>query len=532
MHQGLFVVGLAIAVVILGSRLLSARVAAPYPVFLVLAGAGASYLPGLPAVRLDPNVVFLIFLPPLVYHTAFVSSARELRANAMPIGLSALGLVMATTAAVAVAVGFAEHSLAWAPAVVLGAAVAPTDPVAATAVLTRLGAPRRLTVILQGESLVNDGIALTLLSVGIQAVGSPTSISSGVLTFVEVALGGTAFGLAVGWLMQRVRGKVTDQAAQIVLSLLVPFLAYVPANSLGLSGVLAAVSAGLYLGQTDEGLFEPAGRLQAEAFWEVLTFLAESGLFVLLGLQSRLILEGIQQYPTHEIVLVVLAALGGVLLTRLAWEGLVPTLRWRPEGRLIDTGGISGRARLVLGWSGVRGAISLAAALSIPVTVHHRPFPGRNLILFSTFCVIAWTLVGQGVTLPVLVARLGLGTSDLERDREAEARQRLLEAAVQRLDDLADRGEVDQDSVELLRQVYDERLATLRAARAELETEGSPEAPPRPHGNQVRNLQEDLARTQRQLLTELYRKGEVSYTLVRRLRRQLDLEQASRSSRH
>ena len=235
--------GLGIAVVVVASRTLSRWSRVPYPVFLVVAGALVSFLPGLGPVTLQPRVVFLGFLPPLVYHAGLVTSPRELRANALPIGLGALGLVVATTMAVAAVVWALVPSMEWVGAFVLGAVVAPTDAVAAVSVFNRLGAPPRVTTVLEGESLVNDGIALVLFGIGVAAVAAPMGIGSGLVAFIRVAGGGVVFGFVVGWVASRARKWLRDPSSQIVVSLLVPFAAYLPADALGLSGVLAPFSA-------------------------------------------------------------------------------------------------------------------------------------------------------------------------------------------------------------------------------------------------------------------------------------------------
>lgn len=514
----LVAVGLPIAVVVVLSRGLSRRSGLPYPVFLVVAGAVASFVPDVSPVHLSPRIVFLGFLPPLVYHAGLVTSPRELRANALPIGLGALGLVLVTTFAVAGATWAVEPQLSWYAAFVLGAVVAPTDPVAATSVFNRLGGPPHITTILEGESLVNDGVALSLFSLGLAALAAPTSPWEGFLTFVRIAGGGIAFGLLVGLLVSSLRRPLRDPASRIVVSLLVPFVAYLPADALGLSGVLATLTTGLVLGQRRFAGLEPSGRIRVSEFWEVLVFLLESILFVLVGLQLRFILQGLSGYSTSSIALVAALAVVLVVVVRMVWWLAVPTLRWRPEGRILDTGGVPWQERVVLGWCGLRGAISLAAALSIPVVVGGSPFPDRNLLVFATFCVILVTLVGQGTSLPWLLRRLSLVGGDVARRQRALAERRCAEAALRRLDQLAAEEQVSDAAAESLRLLYERRLERL-----ELEAEGDEE----PVGRSFADVRRQLLAHQHEVLRQLHREGRVSFAVMEAVRRELDLEHAS-----
>lgn len=520
MRGAALAVGLALAGVVVGSRVLARRSGVPYPVFLVVAGAAASFVPHVPQVRLDSKLVFLGFLPPLVYHAGFVTSPRELRANAAPIGLSALGLVLATTFSVAVAVWVGPTGLAWGPAFVLGAVVAPTDPVSATALLKRLGAPPRITTILEGESLVNDGIALSLFAIGVASVTVPTSVGHGAVSFLKVAGGGAGFGLAVGLLASRLRRPLSDAPSQIVVSLLVPFVAYLPADALGLSGVLAALVTGLVLGQQPLAALQPAGRLQAAAFWQVLVFLLESALFVLVGVQLRFLVADIAGYSPAEIAWTVGLTVGAVVVVRMVWQLGIPTLRFRPEGRLVDTGQVPREQRVALGWSGLRGAISLAAALSIPRLSSAHPFPGRDLIVFTTFWVIVVTLVGQGTSLPWLLRRLTLVGSDAELRQHALAHRRLAEAALRRLDELVAGEEVSDEVADTVRRRQERRMARAADLSGEGDHSGGDGA------GALETVERGILVLQRRLLRQLHRDGQISFSVMRELERELDLEQA------
>ena len=517
MNSWLVGIALAIAVVMVVSRTLSRRIGIPYPVFLVVAGAAASFLPNVPPIHLNPEVVFLGFLPPLVYHAGIVTSPRELRANAMPIGLGALGLVLATTFSVAGTVWGAVPALAWTPALLLGAVVAPTDPVSATSVLRRLGGPPHVTTILEGESLVNDGIALSLFSLIV--AGGAGGIGGGFVAFLKVAGGGALFGFAVGWAASRVRRPFRDPASQVVLSLLIPFVAYLPANALGLSGVLATLVAGLVLGQRPVTGLDPSGRVRNADFWQVLVFLLESALFVLVGLELREIVGGISQYAPSEIALVSGLAVFVVIIVRLLWWLVIPTVRRRPSGRFVDTGEVPWRERILLGWCGMRGAISLAAALSIPVNLNGSPFPDRNLIIFATFCVIAVTMLGQATTLPLLVRRLSLAGSEILRHQHVIALRRCAEVALRTLDELLAQGFASDPVAETLRAVYERRLDE---ARAELEEPDASDTDPT-----LREVHRRLLQAQHRALSELHVQHKVSFSVMLAVRRELDLEIAS-----
>lgn len=519
MRATALIVGLGLAGVVVLSRWLSRRSGLPYPVFLVMAGAAASFVPHVPQLRLEPRLVFLGFLPPLVYHAGFVTSPRELRANAVPIGLSAFGLVLATTFAVAGLAWAGPAHLDWAAAFVLGAVVAPTDPVSATAVLKRLGGPPRITTILEGESLVNDGIALALFALGVASASAPHSVGGGALSFIKVAGGGAGFGLAVGWVASRLRRPLADASSQIVVSLLVPFVAYLPADALGLSGVLSALVAGLVLGQQPLAALQPAGRLQASSFWDVLVFLLESALFVLVGLQLRSLVGAIENLSVTDVVAAAGLTVVAVVGVRMIWQLALPTLPFRREMRVLDTAGIPLSERVALGWSGLRGAISLAAALSIPEVVRGRAFPGRDLIVFTTFCVVVVTLVGQGTSLPWLLGRLGLVGSRSERDQHHLAHRRLAEAALARLDRWEAEDQVAEEVVDLLRGLYQRRLEQARDEHAGTAgAAGSAAA--------VADCQRQLFILQRQVARQLHREGRVSFAVMRELERELDLEQA------
>ena len=388
---------LALMVAVAGLSVLARVVRVPYPILLVLGGLVIGFLPGMPDVELPPELVLVVFLPPLLYWAGFFSSPRDLRADARAISLSAVGLVLATTVAVAVVAHAVVDGMSWPAAFALGAIVSPTDPLAASAIGRRLGVPRRIITLLEGESLVNDATALVAYRIAVAAaVSGGFVVWEAGLRFVVTAVGGVAVGLLAGWLVAELRRRLDDPVVEIVVSLFTGYAAYLPAELLGVSGVLAAVTAGLYVGWRAPELASPSTRLLGFSFWEVLVYLANAVLFILVGLQLQPILDDLDGTAVAVLVAQGVLVSAVVIGARLGWVFSVPYLiraiDRRPSQVMRRAGA---RERLVVGWSGMRGAVSLAAALALPLD-----FPLRNLILFLTFAVILATLVVQGLTLP------------------------------------------------------------------------------------------------------------------------------------
>ena len=487
---------IALLVAVAGLARLAGALDVPYPVLLVLGGLGLGLIPGLPAIELDPDVVLLVFLPPLVYHAAFLTSPRQLREQMLDIGALAVGLVLLTMGVVAVATHELIGGLTWAEAFVLGAIVSPTDPVAATAVFRRLGAPDRLTTVVEGESLVNDGTALVAFRVALGAVaGSEFAAGHAGLQFLASALGGAAIGLAAGWLAKRVRQHVDDPPVEITISLFTPYLAYLPAERVHVSGVLAAVAAGLYLAwQTPTGLFSASARLQATAFWDVLVFLLNSLLFVLVGLQIRPVVDALGHFSPVTLAAGAALTSATVIATRALW--------------LVTHAGHSFGERVVIAWAGMRGAVSLAAALSVPTHA-----PGRPLILFLTFSTILVTLVGQGLTLPLVVRRFAPEDTRTADESEEQARIQAAEAALEELDRIAGRDGVSEGAISRARGRYEMRLNHLT------DREDPRELP------DTRDLHKRLATTERETIERLHADGHIDQETARRLERELDLEE-------
>jgi Na+/H+ antiporter len=475
----------------------------PYPILLVLGGLALGFIPGVPELTLPPELVLVGVLPPLLYSAAFFTSLRDLRANFRQIGLLAVGLVVATMLAVAVVAHYATD-LSWPASFVLGAVVAPTDPIAATAIARRMGIPRRIVTVVEGESLINDATALVLYGSAVTAVVAGTfSLWDASLDFVVSVIGGVAIGLGVGWVIALVRIRLDNIPAEILVSLLSGYLAYIPAQSLGVSGVLAAVTIGIYLGWRSPELSTPAMRIQAFAVWETLVFLVNALLFTLIGMQLRPILDSLTGRSALELVADALVVVATVITVRLAWV-FASRQAYAPA----------------VGWMGMRGAVSLAAALAIPLeTDAGAAFPGRDLIIFLAFTVILGTLVFQGLTLPKLLRRLRLEDDGLEEKEDTKARIYAAEAALARLQELLEEDWVRPETAERLRGLYDFRRSRFQA-RFDSEDDGAIER----QSQDYQRLRRELLEAERAAVVGLRRDGRISDDVMRRVERDLDLE--------
>src|SRR4051794_30552593 len=427
MHGDLVVLAVLLGV---GAFLLASyRTQIPYPILLTAGGTALAFVPGVEAFALDPDIVLVAFLPPLLYGAAFFTSIQDLRANYRPIGLLAVGLVAATTITVAVVAHYVID-LPWAAAFVLGAIVSPTDPVAATEIAVRSRAPRRLVTIVEGESLINDSTGLIAYKFAVAAVVSGSfSLSEALGDFLLSAIVGVGIGLAVGYPVAALRKRLDDAPTETAVSLLTPYVAYLPAEALGVSAVLAAVTAGLYLGWRSPELLRPSTRIQITGFWELLTFALNAALFVLVGLQLRTIVDGLSGYSMGQLLGYAAVVALTVLATRMAWlfpfNIVARVLVRRFPRRAAGQAPPDLRLTALLGWSGMRGAVSLAVALAIPLeTDAGAPFPGRDLIIFLAYAVILVTVVGQGLTLGRLIAWAGV-YDDEQTVAEQEARARI-----------------------------------------------------------------------------------------------------------
>ena len=490
----------------------------PYPILLVLGGLALGFVPGMPTIELSPDLVLVAFLPPLLYGAAFFTPLRELRANAGSISTLAVGLVLATTVAVAVVAHAVIPELTWPTAFVLGAIVSPTDPTAATAIAQRLGLPRRLIAIIEGESLVNDGTALVVYRVAVVAVVTGSfSLASASARFVLSVIGGIAVGLAAGIVIRQVRRRLNNPPVEITISILSGYFAYLPAHALDVSGVLAAVTVGVYMGWYTPELTTSQTRLQGQAVWEIVFLGLNAVLFALIGLQLPAILDELSAaLSTGELLGYAALVTAVVVLVRFVW---VVVGAYMP--RMMRAGGSPPwKGAVVLSWSGMRGAVSLAAALALPLTTDaDTAFPNRDLIVFLTFGVILGTLVVQGLTLPGLIRLLDLEDDGLAEKEEAKARIRAAEAALARLDELVDEDWVNPDTAERMRGLYGFRRDRFRS-RFDPESDGAIEG----QSLSYQRLRRELLEAERQELRRLRLEGRIDDDVVRRVQRDLDLE--------
>ncbi|HWE93021.1 MAG TPA: Na+/H+ antiporter [Tepidisphaeraceae bacterium] len=516
------ILGLLGAVAVLS--LVAQKVNLPYPAVMVVAGLGVSFIPHLPPIRIPPETMYLLLLPPLLYSGAWEMPWRDFRMNLRPILLLAIGFVAFTTFAVGAVMHAAVRGLPWVAALVLGAIVSPPDAVAAEAITDRLGVPSRVSVILKGEGLVNDasGLALYRLLVGAAVAGS-FSVTKGLGQAAWMAGGGVAIGLAVGWLAVRVHRSLEEPLSETVITLLTPFVAFLPAEACGASGVLSTVVAGLYVSRLSPFVFSARLRLRAGAVWDTLTFMLNGLTFVLIGLQLRSSLVAAESEHESLRAIAGYAALliATVVLARVVWvfpAAYLPTLlpRSRTTGRPLA----SWRRVFLVAYTGMRGVISLVAALSLPAAVASgAPFPRRGLIIVLAFAVIFVTLVVQALTLPALIRRLGISKGSGARCEEWEARLEAIRAALQRIDELSRDPHVPQDVLRGLRAYYGREEGYLSHAAGNRDNACEPPETP------VEHIRLDLLHAQRRRLLELYAEDRINEEMLRNIEQNLDLEE-------
>jgi monovalent cation/hydrogen antiporter len=496
----------------------------PYPIPLVLGGLALGFLPGVPAIELPPDLVLVAVLPPLLYGTAFFTSLRELRANTRPLGLLAIGLVLVTMLVVAAVAHAVIPGIDWPTAFVLGAIVSPTDPTAATAIAERVGLPRRLVALVEGESLVNDGTALVAYRFAVAAVVTGSfSLLDASGRFVLNVVGGIVVGLAVGLVIREARRRLDNPPLEITISIMSGYFAYLPAEALDVSGVLAAVTVGIYMGWHTPQLTTAQMRLQGQAVWEITFFLLNALLFTLIGLQLPGILDDLSGYSTAELIGYALVVSLAVVAARFAWVFASLYLPHLLRARIRGLDPVpSWQAKVVLAWSGMRGAVSLAAALALPLTTDAGAhFPNRELIVFLTFSVILGTLVVQGLTLPVLIRVLDLEDDHLEEHEDTKARIHAAEAALARLEELVDEDWVREETADRLRRYYGFRRSRFKE-RIDGEGDGSIEQ----RSSDYQRLIRELLDAERQAVLELRRDRRISDDVMRQVVRDFDLEEA------
>ncbi|QNI31512.1 Na+/H+ antiporter [Alloacidobacterium dinghuense] len=499
------------------------KVGTPYPIIMVIGGLLLSFFPAIPDIKLEPDLIFLVVLPPLLYSSAWQTSWRDFRYNIVSISFLAIGLVAFTVVGVALAAPKVFPGFDWRLGLVLGAIVAPTDAIAATSIARRIGLPGRIVDILEGESLVNDATGLLALefATGILVEQRYPTVAGGLLTLLWLTAGGIAIGLIIAWIVARFERRIDDGPIEVALSILVPYVAYLAAQAAHASGVLAVVSCGLYLSRCSARLFSPTVRLGTWAVWDSLTFILNGLVFVLIGLQFPAVRASIHEYGRGTIF-----AYGGIfsallILLRLVWvypgARLSYIIRTRVRNFKESPPGV--RHIFVVGWTGMRGVVSLAAALALPtVLADGSPFPHRDMIVVLTFCVIFATLVLQGLTLPPLIRSLGLAGNAGPDCEELEARRIVTQAAVSHLEgakarDTKKSAEIYDD----LANHYRHRLTSLNADASAKEISD--------HELHL-SLSLEALRVERETAIRLRNEGRINDTVLRRIERELDLNES------
>lgn len=502
---------------------LAHRLQTPYPIVLVIAGLVVSFIPGIPRITLNPDIVFFVVLPPLLYSGAWLTSWRDFRSNLVPILFLAFGLVAFTVFGVAETARWVFKGFDWRVGFVLGAVVATTDAIAAISIAKRLGLPQRIVDIIDGESLVNDATGLLALefAVAMLVEGRTPTAEAISVRLVYVIVVGMGVGLALAWVVDHFERHIDDAPIEITISVLVPYASYLAAESLRASGVLAVVACGLYLSRRSARLFSPGVRIQTYAVWNSLTFVLNGLVFVLIGLQLPSVMAGIKEHSVSRLLVYGALFSALVIVLRLIWTfpgAYLPYLIRR--GILGRSEALpSARQTFVVGWTGMRGVIALAAALSLPVALADgSPFPQRNLIVFLTFCVILVTLVLQGLALPALVRALGLAGAGAGAKRKwEEARRIVLKSALDFLEKSRQKSRSDSTGV------YDDLAQYYRRRLAMLTREGNdPDANPA-YLTRFRNLHMQALRIERQTAVRLRNEGHISDEVLRQVERELDL---------
>ena len=517
---------LAILFLVAVLAVLAKRVAVPYPIILVIGGLVLSTLPGAPRITLDPNIVFLVILPPLLFSAAFHTSWREFKRNLISILLLAFGLVGFTVFGVAVVTRWMLPGFDWKLGLVLGAVIATTDPISAVATARKLGIPRRISDLLEAESLLNDGSGLVALrfTAALVVTGATPTFFEGVGQLLYLICAGIAIGLAVAYLMGKIQQRITESAIEITISLITPYIAYLAAESAHCSGIMATLACGIYLGRQSSALYSLHARIESSAFWRTLDFILNGIVFLVLGLQLPSILFDIQGLGIANMALDATLFCLLVILIRLLWVfpsgWLTSRFRHYQFAKHVDS--FSPRALFILGWSGMRGVLALAAAISLPERLSSgTPFPQRNLIIFLTFCAIFVTLVLQGLSLPPLIRRLGLSgiSASEERKEEEVARRQMIGAAMQALTDMREEEVSHPETLTQLELFYQRRLALL-GEEEESDSDGTWN---RDQVKEYDTLAQRLRTVEREVALRLRAEHKIHDEVLREIERELDL---------
>jgi monovalent cation/hydrogen antiporter len=523
--ESIQIVFLLLLLFVAGFTALARKLQTPYPIVLVIAGLLLSLVPGIPRVKLNPDVVFLVVLPPLLYSAAWLTSWRDFVHNLVSISLLAFGLVAFTVLGVAGTAHFAFPGFDWRLGIVLGAVIATTDAIAATSIAKRVGLPQRVVDVLEGESLLNDATGLLALEFGLAIVvaGQTPTVTSGFLRLAYLTAAGIAVGLLIGVVIHWIEHQIDDGPIEITISIMVPYAAYLAAEFIHASGVLAVVACGLYLGRGSAHFFSPAVRIQANAVWNVFTFILNGFVFVSIGLQLPLVREGIKNYSSGSLLLYGCLFSLLVIVLRLFWVFPGAMLAYWIRRRVLRQTETRPPARqiFVTGWTGMRGVIALAAALSLPeYLADGSPFPQRNLIIFLTFSVILVTLVLQGLTLPALIRALGLAGGTGPNCEETEARRIMAEAALAQLE------KTKEDAEPAFAVLYEDLKEHYRRRLSSLPREGEDQDSSDPEAYaKFLTLSLELLRVERATAVQLRNNGRINDEVLRQLLHELDLSE-------
>jgi Na+/H+ antiporter len=505
--------------------LLSNRYKFPLPIALVLCGVIISIIPGLPVIALSPDVVFIIFLPPLLYGAAWMTSWHDFKANLRPISLAAIGLVIATTVFVAIAAHWLIPDLSWPTAFLIGAIVSPPDAVAATSVTKGLGLNPQIITILEGESLVNDASGLVAYKYALAAitVGNFVVWEAG-LNFLIISTAGIAIGLAMGYLMYIIHKKfVCDSVIEVTFTFLTPFASYLLAEHFHFSGVLAVVSTGLYLTFRSAEMFTNESRIMAYAVWDVVMFILNGLVFILIGLQLRSVMQGIDGYPISELILYGVAVSLVVIIIRFVWVIPAALLPRFLSKKIRETEKFDRRNLVVFGWAGMRGVVSMAAALALPLAMPDgSPFPHRNLIIYIAFCVILSTLVLLGLTLPWVIRKMKIEPHSIALE-EYEVRTKVVNNTIQHIEE--NLSLLQDELLHNIKSKYEVKFNRLQRTELPSNYFGKGKTLAGNIFNEFTQLQIDLITVERETLGQLHKKGDASEEILRKLERELDLEE-------
>lgn len=505
--------------------ILSSRLKFPFPIALVLCGVCISIIPGLPVIALNPDVVFIIFLPPLLYGAAWNTSWHDFKASLRPISLAAIGLVLFTTVLVAVAAHWLINDIDWPTAFLIGAIVSPPDAVAATSVTKGLGLSPRIITVLEGESLVNDASGLVAYKYALAAISAGNFVlwKAG-LNFLMIAAAGIAIGLIIGYGMYLVHKKfVCDPVIEVTFTFLTPFASYLLAEHFHFSGVLAVVSTGLYLSFRSGEMFTHQSRIMAYAVWEVVIYILNGLIFVLIGLQLREVINGISNYTTADLLLYGTVISLVVIVVRFIWvvpAALLP--RWLSK-RIREKEKFDPRNMVVFGWAGMRGVVSMAAALALPVTLSSgEAFPHRELIIYLTFCVILFTLILLGLTLPWIIKKMGIEPYSAVAE-EYEVRTHVVSQAIEHIEE--NLSLVQDQLLHNIKSKYEVKYNRLQKTELPANYFGKGETLAGNIFNEFTQLQIDMLNVERKAVEKLHLSGKASEEILRKIEKELDLEE-------